>query len=387
MKKIYSFISLISLVALSTLFIHTGEQEKASHSSAESIHLEVKKEVHKALSGLTRPSYEVYHLSQSEQWNIVAPLFSALWKNGKEIPQPELDTCPNDDTHTIFGSVYFAAQKGTLLPEEKEKNNAIIACFVQDRQLTKTIEGLLSAVKKSENALLSFWEGEKYPEKNHITRLYSKKGDPYSFKDTSPTWQEFFTDIQHCKCIAQIAIAAAGVFACSSYVGHYAKSPFYGKATLSLSSGLLASYAQVVIFPHEKEFCQLLNYLHEKTNSLAVVIQILDTVSRNFKTHPALENLEHAYVFKALQTQTLSPKLNQLVTLLRTKTFNSEPSFFSRKGRVRAAYALINELKDELVPLLMALGELDASIAYASTSTKASSYAKPREKSDGTSPQ
>ncbi len=381
MKKLYSLISLISLVALSTLFIHTGEQEKASHSSAESIHLEVKKEVHKALSGLARPSYEVYHFSKAERWSIVSPLFSDLWKNGKEIRQPELDTCPSDDTHTIFGSVYFAAQKSTLLPKEKERNNAIIGCFAQDKQLTKTIEGLLSAVKKSESALLSFWEGEKYPEKNHITRLYSKKGNPYSFKDTSPIWQEFFTNIQHCKCIAQIAIAGAGVFACSSYVGKYAKSPFYGKATLSLSSGLLASYAQVVIFPHEKEFCRLLNYLHEKTNSLAVVIQTLDTVSRSFKTHPALENLEQAYVFKALQTQNFSPKLNTLITLLRTKTFKSEPSFFSRKGRVRAAYALINELKDELVPLLMALGELDAFIAYAS------SYDKTSTKSDGSSPQ
>ena len=359
MKKIYS---LISLVTLSTLFIHTGEQEKVSHSSAESIHLEVKKEVHKALSGLARPSYELYHFSTSERWNIVSPLFSALWKNGKEIHQPKLDTCPSDDTYTIFGSVYFAAQEKNILAG---RNTAIVACLAQDKQLTKTIEGLLSAVKKSESALLSFWEGEKYPEKNHITRLYSKKGDPYSFKDTSPTWQEFFTNIQHCKCVAQIAIAAAGVFACSSSVGKYAKSPFYGKATLSLSSGLLASYAQVVIFPHEKEFCRLLNYLHEKTNSLAMVIQILDTVSANFKTHPALENLEQAYVFKALQAQSFSPKLNKLVTLLRTKTFKSEPSFFSRKGRVRAAYALINELKDELVPLLMALGELDAYLAYA----------------------
>jgi hypothetical protein len=363
--------SLLTFLTLSFFInVHSSQEDQFLAVTPTEVHLEVKKELHKALSGLTRPSYEVYHLSKIERWDVTCRIFLSWWTANKN---KEKQTYPvfleNTHAHTVFGSVYRALQQDSL--SSPEINQTLLAFLAQEKTLLKTLHGLLNAIRKSESALLSFWEGEKYPEKNHINRLYSKNGHPYSFKDTSPSWQEFFTNIQHFKCIGQIIGGGAGVFCGSSYVEKYSKSPFYGKAAISIASGILGSYAQVVLFPQEKEFCYLLNYLHEKTNSMALVIQVLDTVSHHSQKCTAFENLECAPLLKALQTPRLSPKLTRLIALLRTPTFKGEPSFFSRKGRVRAAYALINELRDELIPFLIALGEIDRYVSLAHPSLTA----------------
>lgn len=333
------------------------------------VHLAVKKEIHKALSGLTPPSYEVYHLSKTERWNITSRLFLSWLSRHKkdEEPSATLPFGEASSTHTIFGSVYMALYKTILSPNEIDQT--VIDFLNKEKQFLKTLQGQLNALRKSESTVLSFWEGEKYPEKNHINRLYSKNSHPYSFKDTSPSWQEFFTHLQNFKYIGQIIGGGAGVFICSSSIEKYSNSPFYGKTVISVASGILGSYAQVVIFPQEKEFYHLLNYLHEKTNSMALIIQIVDKASHSFSVNPAGNHLACAPFLKALHTHQLSPKLTRLIALLKTTTFHGEPSFFSRKGRVRAAYALINELRDELIPLLVALGEIDMYVSLAQPST------------------
>lgn len=361
MQKMYS---LTVLTTLFSLFIGATSLTEYPVTGAL-IHKEVKIEVRKALSGiLQHPAYEISHLEKNQRYEIITEIYSSCCKDIEGL-QEKKDMAEGEPIAiSTFGLVYLDATKAGLFPAPTE-HPAIIEGLKNDKAFSKNLHAFINAVKKYESAQLGFWYGEQYPEKNHIQKLYSKKGHPYSAKDTSAHWQEFFTDAQHLKCIAQIIIGVATVFSCSSYVDKCSKSPFYGKAVVSLSSAVLGSYAQVVIFPHEKEFCRLLNYLHEKTNSIAAVIHTLDKVIENLPTHPELNQLEHAAVFKALQTRSFSPRLTTLIDLLRTPTFKSDPSFFSRKGRVRAAYALINELKDELAPLFVALGELDAYLAHA----------------------
>jgi hypothetical protein len=383
MQKTYS---LTVLSALFYLFIGATNFTESPVTGAL-IHKEVKMEVRKALSGiLQHPAYEISHLEKNQRYEIITEIYATSREKIGEL-QEKKEVPEGEPTATsTFGVVYLDAAKAGFVPSPEE-HPALIQSLRDDKAFSKTLHGFLNAVKKYESAQLGFWHGEQYPEKNHIQKLYSKKGHPYSAKDTSAHWQEFFTDAQHLKCVAQLIIGVATVFSCSSYVDKCSKSPFYGKAVVSLSSAVLGSYAQVVIFPHEKEFCRLLNYLHEKTNGIAAVIHTLDKVTESLRTHPELNQLEHAAVFKALQTRSFSPRLTTLIDLLRTSTFKGDPSFFSRKGRVRAAYALINELKDELAPLFMALGEIDAYLAHASTSAKASSYVKTTEGSDGACPQ
>lgn len=57
--------------------------------------------------------------------------------------------------------------------------------------------------------------------------------------------------------------------------------------------------------------------------------------------------------------------VNDLVNILSTRTFKGASSFFSLTGRVLEAYKLMGEVKDELVPCMVLLGELDACVAIA----------------------
>lgn len=60
-----------------------------------------------------------------------------------------------------------------------------------------------------------------------------------------------------------------------------------------------------------------------------------------------------------------SEKLNKLLDMLDTNTFNGDASFFSSTGRVLAAYELMKQVKDELAPIFAAAGELDMYLALA----------------------
>ncbi len=60
-----------------------------------------------------------------------------------------------------------------------------------------------------------------------------------------------------------------------------------------------------------------------------------------------------------------SVKLNKLLGMLDTNTFDGEASFFSITGRVLAAYELMKQVKDELAPAFAAAGELDMYVALA----------------------
>jgi DNA mismatch repair protein MutS len=60
-----------------------------------------------------------------------------------------------------------------------------------------------------------------------------------------------------------------------------------------------------------------------------------------------------------------SAQLNKLLGMLDTNTFIGEPSFWSVTGRVFAAYELMRQVKDELVPVFVAAGELDMYVSLA----------------------
>lgn len=77
-----------------------------------------------------------------------------------------------------------------------------------------------------------------------------------------------------------------------------------------------------------------------------------------FKDLPAL---------KVLSTFVHTPphELQELIKLLHTHTFTGEKSFFYRRGRVLFAHRTLNAIKNELLPLLRALAEIDAYLSMA----------------------
>lgn len=341
----------------------------------------VQKQVHQTLSEVHSPSYAVKPLPDEERWDTVSQMFAGFFPHTEKFSNEQQEASkqeylarhfqPHNELSTLFGWVYLSSAKNN--PSINKRNNTtLIASLAKDPNLLRNLDHHLDTVRKSESALLSFWQEGTYPEKSRVTHLYGKKGQPHFYRNYSPLWQEFFTDMRHLK----FPLLNIGAFLGTIGILHGANvilgNPLSPRTLERIDLGAGSSIASHVILATyfaEKEFCSLLNYLHEKTNSIAIIIHTLDIASQNLKKHPALADLEYAPILYRLRNSKdgLSPKMNNLLTLLRTNTFRNDPSIFSFKGRVRASYALIQEVKDELVPFFMALGELDAYVAYAKT--------------------
>ncbi len=122
-------------------------------------------------------------------------------------------------------------------------------------------------------------------------------------------------------------------------------------------------------YSREDAYNKLTNYLHIQMMAVSNVIRALETISYEIEKNPVLfDRLEHGKQILALfdeENETVSDKLHQLVQLLLTNTFTGEPGYLTLKGRVLAAYALMKNIKEQLAPALMAVGELDALLSCA----------------------
>lgn len=74
----------------------------------------------------------------------------------------------------------------------------------------------------------------------------------------------------------------------------------------------------------------------------------------------------HNYAVNDLENKAQeSSDLKTLITLLNTKTFNGNYSFFSRTGRILAAFEIVKTTKDAFSGTMQAIGELDACLSIA----------------------
>jgi hypothetical protein len=304
------------------------------------------------------PEYGVKILSMDEKWNTVFRMFST----NETIEQEKANTikheCLEGDflkrrpIKTIFGWMSLASVEKNALTNPKQ-HNAIVTSLARNPKLIKQLNKLLKMIKESEDALLSFWKEESIDVKNLIDSLYTKRGNPHFHRNYSSCWQEVFTHARTEKPNAE-------------EMGELIASAFLS----SITGGLYwPTSADVTFFKRKRD---ITNFLYSRTHSVAILVQALDAELNAIHKHPKLCLLPHAQALKVLRsTDTRTHSLNHLFTLLRTNTFKSKPSFFSFKGRLRVAYKLIDDFKDDLIPLLMALGELDAYLTYASLSTTA----------------
>lgn len=106
-----------------------------------------------------------------------------------------------------------------------------------------------------------------------------------------------------------------------------------------------ATYGNVKSFA---DYNAATNVFHAKMNSVATFIKTAE------------ELLGDEFVRKNKED------VATLVSLLKTSTFKSAPSFFAYKGRAVAAFTLMNELKNNFVTMLDKVGQVDAEVAVAS---------------------
>ena len=103
--------------------------------------------------------------------------------------------------------------------------------------------------------------------------------------------------------------------------------------------------------------------MHIQLIAVSTIVRTMKAASIYTKQNPTFAaGLEHKNDLHALfaeHSRTTSVKLRKLCSLLLTDTFKGEPSYLSLKGRVLAAYSLMQDVKHEFAPALRALGEVD----------------------------
>jgi len=98
--------------------------------------------------------------------------------------------------------------------------------------------------------------------------------------------------------------------------------------------------------------------LHTNFVSIASFVKALKKIDDLSKRYPHLKAAEPIqYITKFFQKQALSNKLEKLLGLLETRTFDYPCAVFSR-GRLLMAHKLFCEIKEELIPLLQQLAVL-----------------------------
>jgi DNA mismatch repair protein MutS len=96
-------------------------------------------------------------------------------------------------------------------------------------------------------------------------------------------------------------------------------------------------------------------------NSAKEILTIIEQNKKLSSLMPEIQGIES----KIEELKTKSQDLQHLLDLLSKNTFKGKASFFSLVGRVFAAYRMMCEIKDQLVPMMVAIGELDTQMSIA----------------------
>ncbi len=136
--------------------------------------------------------------------------------------------------------------------------------------------------------------------------------------------------------------------------------------TVKAYVAVVSTYAIAEKVADYNKICLQQQYLQAKMIPIANIVRAMKEINRIISENSGLsENLVHAQALSAFFTKNsdISPKMGLLVKLLETNTFTGKASYFSRQGRTKAAFALLEEIKDELAPALCAIGEIDAYVS------------------------
>ncbi len=107
-----------------------------------------------------------------------------------------------------------------------------------------------------------------------------------------------------------------------------------------------------------------LKSLQTRLIGMAQIVASARDVKKLAQEWPAIiELVTYGAHEKTLDRKTQDADVRQLFELLKSPTFKGEPSYFAQTGNILAAYKLMQENKEVMVPLLEFLGEVDACLS------------------------
>lgn len=319
-----------------------------------------------------------------------------------------------DYTQTVFGQAVLAKKLASPCADinQLRKNQDFVKCLVEDEKLFKSLDKAVQDVREHQEALLYFWQDIGTIEQEQIDALFFKSYLPEKVRNLmnrSPLFMEVVTRFNNAwpllwfmvdKMVFTVAdrffgqstdlLQGTKEVLCDLVLRDY--NPFeireeysqycLKKVNQSLKPGIvdfifsdndrsiLIPWRFLVKIPLAIMFTRTqinvtskITYIHDKLMGAGAVVQAADQINTILAKH---KNLYPALSYaKDVAEKNISVSGKKLFDLLRTNTFKGEASFFSLSGRVKAAYSLMQEVKNELAAYMKFIGQIDAYLSIA----------------------
>jgi hypothetical protein len=332
------------------------------------------------------------------------------------------------NVRTFMGEAMAAKRVARVVADKKQLDDyqECVSQFVAHEDLFKKVDVLLSRIAKSEANMLSFWQEENPATTKLVGQLFfgkrlaflNKKADALEFTT------RLGTGLQVAKLGSNLAIGVVAMYITNKFMVGSASWKHAFKAAFDMlynpmpnmraikfycspagcqfgGDGFAKNIEEAEAIKKDDKARKLFIGLHggfffikamnigvlaydtkrfisdfiQKKDSANFLQARLMSVSEYLRAIKELHTLVKAYpcLAQALPIEQVyerifnskSIEMQELVQLLMTNTFVGKASFFSRTGRVLAAYTLMNNLKDEFIDCMQLIGDVDAAVAVA----------------------
>jgi len=358
----------------------------------------------------------VHHGTLHKHNDIIDPIFIHEMEllYGKENTQKHLlGHLISADNLSIFGRIGFASIliNPTSNISELCHRQTVVATFndiLQDKYLSQDLTASFEKIRHAQTKTIHYWHTECEINKKLLKRIYyssllGKYANSfnkstvalealtrirtllgttlilspiifYTGLNTVKVYEKKNGEISKAKAIYEGFKKVPGQIATLNPFTKISKNYSLKTLTLLYSCCIVGShaYATKKIFDDAQLNTCITNHIHKRLIAVATVVQEARTLYKLLQgyeataTMPVVQQLATFFEKNSKRSSNLSHLLN----MLQTNTFKGEPSFFSLTGRVLAAHTLMNEVKDELIPLFEAIGHIEAYLTTAKFFTK-----------------
>ncbi len=362
------------------------------------------------------------NLGRSERKRIVFKLFSQ-YETEESIPRGTvLDVTTWQDLHLLSGpvserSAFLSAKilTATVLGEatilrmvadpldeliELKKRQSLVAEFVKNAALFELCDAALTHIKQSEHHLYSLWLEEDTFKQNSQEKYLRFRWnfsliDAFNKNSLCLEAMERFEEVNQvlqcgslvCTAIA-VPLAAAlwlfapeagkkfkdfihdklgiattiGYFSMLGLINHFLKDTAKSKIVEGvnfLTNGVYSAFNCFYPYDNAVSNALILSAIQERLIAIADCVRLLKNLHQNEQLKglgTIHSRLDHFFTVRPQE----SSDFKELLEHLESSTFQGEPSFFSRAGRILTTFKLLNEQKDAFIEAFVVFGELDA---------------------------
>ena len=321
-----------------------------------------------------------------ESYQVLCRLFDAYFSKRQEVRSSVLDDhvfhdlevlCgPNDDllknvfqaidyTVTTMGAIQL--QRWLYEPQVDrlalEQRQAVVSVLLANERLLRDFDAQLRRIKAAEGDILWFWKNIQ-----SLVRRLTEVGQTsgvLGINKSSVASEAYKWSLDVCLPFYMPLMMLVSVSFLGSVMPPSTIGLMLGDGLYNGLRGTYYVYSMYDLVQFERVVNHVRKNMHTKMNAVAALCSASKVMGTAIHDHAAFNILfPHADALRnVVDKQTAETQA--LLDLLATNTFSEEPSFWSRQGRVIAAFNMMRDVKDSFIGTMTIIGQLDAYVSIA----------------------